>query len=117
MAKIIGNTTTTPVAVPDWNQADETKANYIKNKPSILTEDDVKNLISENGNTDQQYNPESENAQSGKAVTEAIIPLDNVLREILNAIQSNSSALETIDMIEQIIVSYLENKSVMEVEG
>ena len=35
MAKIIGNTTTTPMARPDWNQIDETKADYIKNKPVL----------------------------------------------------------------------------------
>lgn len=35
MAKIIGNTTTTPMAVPDWNQTDETKADFIKNKPTL----------------------------------------------------------------------------------
>jgi hypothetical protein len=33
MAKIIGNTTATPNPRPDWNQTDETKADYIKNKP------------------------------------------------------------------------------------
>lgn len=35
MAKIIGNTTATPNPRPDWNQTDETKADYIKNKPVI----------------------------------------------------------------------------------
>ena len=35
MAKIIGNTTTTPMAIPDWNQTDENKADYIKNKPIL----------------------------------------------------------------------------------
>lgn len=35
MPKIIGNTTATPMAVPDWNQNDPTKADYIKNKPNI----------------------------------------------------------------------------------
>lgn len=35
MAKIIGNTTTTPYPRPDWNQTDPTKADYIKNKPDI----------------------------------------------------------------------------------
>ena len=44
MAKIIGNTTTTPVAIPDWNQTDETKVDYIKNKPTILTEEDIKQI-------------------------------------------------------------------------
>lgn len=33
MAKIIGNVTATPNPRPDWNQTDETKADYIKNKP------------------------------------------------------------------------------------
>lgn len=33
MPKIIGNTTATPNPRPDWNQTDETKADYIKNKP------------------------------------------------------------------------------------
>ena len=45
MAKIIGNTTATPNPKPDWNQTDETRADYIKNKPAILTETDVFELI------------------------------------------------------------------------
>ena len=45
MAKIIGNTTATPNPQSDWNQTDETKADYIKNKPTILTEEDVVELI------------------------------------------------------------------------
>jgi hypothetical protein len=35
MSKIIGNTTATPNPRPDWLQEDETKADYIKNKPDI----------------------------------------------------------------------------------
>lgn len=35
MAKIIGNTTATPNPRPDWNQSDETKADFIKNKPDL----------------------------------------------------------------------------------
>lgn len=45
MAKIIGNTTATPNPRPDWNQTDSTKADYIKNKPTILTEEHIKELI------------------------------------------------------------------------
>lgn len=37
MSKIIGNTTTTPNPRPDWAQTDETKADYIKNKPTLGT--------------------------------------------------------------------------------
>jgi len=36
MAKIIGNTTATPNPRPDWAQTDETKADYIKNKPILI---------------------------------------------------------------------------------
>ena len=57
MAKIIGNTTATPNPRPDWNQVDETKADYIKNKPII----------------DQTYMATSTNAQSGTAVAEGLI--------------------------------------------
>lgn len=49
MAKIIGNTTATPMAVPDWAQTDETKADYIKNKPIVLTEDETIDLIKQHG--------------------------------------------------------------------
>lgn len=38
MAKIIGNTTATPNPCPDWNQVDETKADYIKNKPTNVSD-------------------------------------------------------------------------------
>lgn len=48
MAKIIGNTTATTMAVPDWNQQDSTKADYIKNKPTVLTEAEVVQLINDN---------------------------------------------------------------------
>lgn len=47
MTKIIGNTTATPNPRPDWTQTDETKADYIKNKPTILTETDVREIIAE----------------------------------------------------------------------
>ena len=33
--EIVGNTTATPTPPSDWNQTDETKADYIKNKPDI----------------------------------------------------------------------------------
>ena len=45
MAKIIGNTTATPNPCPDWAQTNSTKADYIKNKPTILTEEQIRDLI------------------------------------------------------------------------
>lgn len=43
MSKIIGRTTATPVPRSDWNQMDETKVDFIKNKPELgsLAEKDV----------------------------------------------------------------------------
>ena len=41
MAKIIGNIVGLPNPKPDWNQTDENKANYIKNKPNIGSLDDL----------------------------------------------------------------------------
>ena len=129
MAKIIGNTTATPNPRPDWEQTDSTKADYIKNKPTILTEEDIVGLIGENsssltssiiddvfnleqdegtcsanvednvlilsgpsgqtpdafdGTVDQTYISTSENAQSGKAVAEAI---DNAVGEIYSVLK------------------------------
>ena len=45
MAKIIGNTTATPYPRPDWNQTDETKADFIKNKPTIPSIDGLASEI------------------------------------------------------------------------
>ena len=38
MAKIIGNPTVTPVMPSDWAQKDETKVDYIKNKPTKVSQ-------------------------------------------------------------------------------
>lgn len=45
MAKIIGNPTVTPPPKPDWNQTDSTKGDYIKNKPQIISEKEVKDYV------------------------------------------------------------------------
>ena len=80
MAKIIGNTTATPNPRPDWNQTDSTKADYIKNKPEILTETDVKQIIAETGGAggggsfivDDTLSPTSENPVQNKVVNNAL---------------------------------------------
>ena len=43
--------------------------------------------------------------------------LENVLRDILSAIQNGGTTSSTIEEIEQLIVSYFENKTVEEVEA
>lgn len=40
MAKVIGNTIATPMAVPDMAQTDERKADFVKNKKTSLLEND-----------------------------------------------------------------------------
>lgn len=55
MAKIIGNAIATPNPRPDWNQTDETKADYIKNKPIYQNINQVEvSEITWDGNTDNK---------------------------------------------------------------
>ena len=58
----------------------------------------------------------NDHAVNKKYVDDVTNSLDNVLRDILTAIQSGESAIQTVEAIEQLIVSYLENKDVLEVE-
>lgn len=53
MREIIGNTTATPNPQVDWEQKETTKPDYIKNKPKVLSEEDVKALIDEFGGDTQ----------------------------------------------------------------
>ena len=43
--KIIGNPTTTPMAIPDFLQENPNKADYIKNRDKIATKEFVTNAI------------------------------------------------------------------------
>ena len=45
MAKIIGGTATSSMPIPDWNQTNPNRADYIKNKPDIAKlEQDIADL-------------------------------------------------------------------------
>ena len=78
MAKIIGDTTATPNPRPDWNQTDETKADYIKNKP------DVANAIKE--------------TVSGAAVTMTdVSPLEHNIKVKLSAKQEMIGQITNLD--------------------
>lgn len=49
MAKrVIGNPTITPMPIPDWNQTDPTKADYIKNKPDIPSVGEIEEVLYDN---------------------------------------------------------------------
>ena len=52
MSKIIGNTTVTPMAIPDWEQNNPFKADYIKNKPDFDGLSDKVDNISEKVGTE-----------------------------------------------------------------
>ena len=61
----------------DWEESDETKDSFIKNKPKI----------------DQSYLPDSANAQSGKAVAEALAQLVGGSPEALDTLNELAKAL------------------------
>lgn len=69
MPKVIGNTVGVPNPKSDWNQTDETKADYIKNKPDIYTKEEVDKKI---GNiqidVDDVMSDTSENAVQNKVI-------------------------------------------------
>lgn len=98
MSTIIGNTTAIPNLRPDWNQTDETKADYIKNKPTV----------------DQSYTPVSTNAQSGVAVANALVQFEaelaNTSPEILTTMQ-NLSNLLTDDISLSDVMTVLSHKA------
>lgn len=39
MAKIVGGVAATNMPVPDWNQTNPLRADYIKNKPNVITQE------------------------------------------------------------------------------
>lgn len=45
MNRIIGVTVGTPMKVPDWNQEDPNKADFIKNKPNVVSKEYVDGLV------------------------------------------------------------------------
>ena len=49
MREIIGNTTATPYPQSNWEQNDSAKPDYIKNKPTVLSEGKIIELIGEYG--------------------------------------------------------------------
>lgn len=73
MAKIIGNTTATPNPRPDWLQNDPKKADYIKNKPDVVTWTDV----------DNELNLESSNPVQNSIIAQHLNELENLVTETI----------------------------------
>ena len=57
--KVIGNPTVTPMAVPDWNQTDPKKSDYIKNKPKNVETKDNKMAFWNDNNVSTETYPSS----------------------------------------------------------
>ena len=87
MAKIIGNTTATTTPIPDWRQNDATKADYIKNKPTVLTEEEIIDLIGEHGGDTQVQADwaETDNQKTTYIKNKPDIPTDEDIIELINA--------------------------------
>ena len=78
MAKIIGNTTSTPNPQPDWNQTDVTKSDYIKNKPdNIITVDKLPLIPVEKGGT-------GENTLEKAKTTFGITNIEAILKMLMD---------------------------------
>jgi hypothetical protein len=102
MAKIIGNTTATPNLLSDWNQNDSTKADYIKNKPTNVS--DFENDAGYINTVDSELSTDSTNPVQNKAVAEAI--------DSLNTLVGDSSVAEQIQnaLDEQDVVDHNHNE-------
>lgn len=104
MAKIIGNTTATPTPVSDWSQNDSTKADYIKNKPSIPSNmSDLHNDVGYINTVDNELLTESVNPIQNKAVATAINNLAELVgdsavsEQIKNAVDTKSDVVHEHD--------------------
>ncbi len=110
MSKIIGNTTATPVAIPDWNQTDEKKADYIKNKPLLgtlssldtLEEKHIPDTIARTADVDEAI----ETLKTNVATQDAV-----VLSEAQAYTDKKISSIETPDSAEQVQADWAENDS------
>ena len=79
----------------DWQEDDENSDSYIKNKPilaSVATSGSYTDL-KDKPIVDNAYNSESQNAQSGTAVAQAIAQLVNSSPEALNTLYELANAL------------------------
>lgn len=106
MREIVGNTIATPNPQPDWTQTDQTKADFIKNKPTVLTEDQVKDLIDEFGGDTQiqvdwtQTDTSAKDYIKNKPTLGALASKDGVAKsdlsvDVQTALDNANSALQS----------------------
>lgn len=83
MSKIIGNTTATPMPRSDWNQVDETKADFIKNKPDVA--------LATHTHSDYETKTDSD-AKIAEVTSYVDSEIDNVNAAVENAIEKSDAA-------------------------
>lgn len=96
MSKIIGNTTVTPVMPADWEQTDETKVDFIKNKPTKLSqfENDLGDVGGEDFATELVKHTNQEIKLGGYTEEEKKLPIStDVWDKTTTQIISDSDAL------------------------
>jgi hypothetical protein len=69
---IVGIPIGSPTTKSDWAQTDETKSDYIKNKPTILTEEEIIDLINKWGNPSEATQLPSDWAQTDETQVDYI---------------------------------------------
>lgn len=100
MAKIIGNTTATPNPRPDWLQNDPKKADYIKNKPDVVTWTDV----------DNELNLESSNPVQNSTIAQHFNELDESLKEYID--DKNSEQEEKLGELETLVTETVKTTTI-----
>lgn len=110
--KIVGNPTVTPMAVPDWNQTDSSKADYIKNKPPVYEGDsdntivhghtlsnwkpyEVNNKVVEYAENDSKDEYKNENLLPIQTITETLPSGDEIKIVVAGAFGENSVSFGT----------------------
>lgn len=101
--KIVGNPTVTPMAVPDWEQTDSSKADYIKNKPPVYEGDSDNTIV--HGHTLSNWNPSDVNNKvveyiENNVANENYLPIqiieeDKIKKVVAGAFGDNSASFGT----------------------
>ena len=90
----------------------------VHNEAGVIWSTNIKEFyVKDSINAVDEIEKKEDFITEAQKVLDNCIGLDNVLRDILKAIQKGGSTSNTIADIEELIVSYLESKTVEEVES
>ena len=117
---IVGNTVGVPNPKPDWNQTDERKSDFIKNKPTILSVKDVKKLIAENsaGSGGETSSNATSFIVNVEVAADGTVTPDKEVREIVDAYEDGKTVQAYVEYLPEvkegdIIVSMGENVNIL----